>query len=268
MRAVLQAYFDGINEERYADVGALFAPDGVLLAPGLPPRRGREEIAGYFAAALAPYPVHRDEPTRTVLADRTATVEITFTGALASGAPMTFDAVDVFDFDGEGRIARLTTWYDSHLVRGRLAAAQALEGPADEERARRGSFAEATPARVRAAMREVRRGRSVAAGTGARWRGLPPTAGPLAARAVLLNPNGAALRPGDVLLVRTGEPLAALPELPAVALAAVALDAAIVGDVPDGLVVGERWVLADAPSVGLLVSVPDNGGAANAAIWS
>jgi hypothetical protein len=61
-----------------------------------------------------------------VLAGDTAMVEITFTGALASGAPLTFEACDVFDFDGDGRIARLVTWYDSHLVRSRLATARAL----------------------------------------------------------------------------------------------------------------------------------------------
>ena len=37
---------------------------------------------------------------------------------------MTFQAVDVFDLDAEGRIAKLVTWYDSHLVRSRLIAAR------------------------------------------------------------------------------------------------------------------------------------------------
>jgi ketosteroid isomerase-like protein len=60
-----------------------------------------------------------------ILADSTATVEITFTGALASGSRMEFDAVDVFDFDDDGRIVRLTSWYDSHAVRQRLREARA-----------------------------------------------------------------------------------------------------------------------------------------------
>ena len=33
---------------------------------------------------------------------------------------MEFDAIDVFDFDGEGKITRLSSWYDSHSVRARL----------------------------------------------------------------------------------------------------------------------------------------------------
>ena len=133
VEATIRAYFEGINAERYDRVAALFAPDGVLIAPGTPPRRGPAEIEEYFRSALRIYPEHFDDPTRTVVAGSTATVEIHFTGALASGARMEFDAVDVFDMDAEGRIARLSSWYDSHAVRGQLRAAleaEAAGGPA------------------------------------------------------------------------------------------------------------------------------------------
>jgi ketosteroid isomerase-like protein len=122
-RAV-QAYFDGVNGERYADVGALFAPDGELRAPGVDVRRGPDEISSYFAAALRNYPEHFDDPVRIVVAGPTVLVEIHYTGRLASGAKIEFDAVDVFDFDDQDRIARLSSWYDSHLVRKRLRAAR------------------------------------------------------------------------------------------------------------------------------------------------
>jgi uncharacterized protein (TIGR02246 family) len=125
--ATIRAYFEGINAERYDRVAALFAPDGVLIAPGTPPRRGPAEIEEYFRAALRLYPEHFDDPTRTVLAGSTATVEIHFTGALASGARMEFDAVDVFDLDADGRITRLSSWYDSHAVRSELRAALEAE---------------------------------------------------------------------------------------------------------------------------------------------
>jgi ketosteroid isomerase-like protein len=124
INSTLSAYFDGINSERYGDVAALFAPDAELRAPGTPVLRGRTEVERYYRAALGPYPQHRDEPTRILIADRTATVEIHFKGALASGASMEFDAVDVFDFDDEGRIVRLTSWYDSHDVRSKLREAR------------------------------------------------------------------------------------------------------------------------------------------------
>jgi hypothetical protein len=121
---VVDAYFDGVNADRFEDVAALFAPDAELIAPGVKPRRGPEQIAPYFARALSAYPGHHDQPTRVVHAENTATVEIRFTGELDNGAPLEFDAVDVFDFDGQHRIARLLTAYDSHLVRTRLAQAR------------------------------------------------------------------------------------------------------------------------------------------------
>jgi ketosteroid isomerase-like protein len=122
-REATEAYFDAINGERYDEVARLFAADGVLCAPGTKPRVGHDEIADYFRAALAPYPDHRDDPTRIVVADRTVTVEIHFSGKVANGAPLEFDAVDVFDYDDEGLIVKLTSWYDSHRVRRHLTAA-------------------------------------------------------------------------------------------------------------------------------------------------
>jgi hypothetical protein len=57
------------------------------------------------------------------MSEKAATVEIHFSGALASGIPLEFDAVDVFDFDDDGLIVRLTSWYDSHAVRSSLKRA-------------------------------------------------------------------------------------------------------------------------------------------------
>lgn len=110
------AYFTGINAERYADVAAMFAPHGELRAPGSGPRRGAE-IAAYFTVALAGYPEHLDVPGRVLHSGDSATVEIHFTGRTGSGFEIEFDAIDVFDFDAESQILRLTSWYDSHAVR-------------------------------------------------------------------------------------------------------------------------------------------------------
>jgi ketosteroid isomerase-like protein len=115
----LEAYFSAVNEDRFDDVAALFAPDATLSAPGVGPL-GPDEIAPYLAKALSGYPTHHDEPTRTLLAEHAATVEITFTGAMADGTPITFEALDVFDFDAHGRITRLRTWFDSHELRKKL----------------------------------------------------------------------------------------------------------------------------------------------------
>jgi ketosteroid isomerase-like protein len=124
IETALAAYFDGMNSERYGDVAALFTEDAALWAPGSPWVTGRAAVEAYYRAALGPYPTHSDQPTRIVIADAVATVEIHFSGALASGIPLEFDAVDVFDFDEAGKITRLTSWYDSHAVRSELRRAR------------------------------------------------------------------------------------------------------------------------------------------------
>jgi hypothetical protein len=231
MKAVLDAYFDGINGERYTEVAALFAPDGELIAPGVRPRRGPEAIAAYFGMVLERYPVHHDQPTRTLIDGRTATVEIDFTGELANGAPLTFEAVDVFDLDEHGRIAKLVTWYDSHLVRARLTDAEART----DERAR-----------TRAALREVRKGEAVElAGI---WKLAP--AEPLAARATTADP-----RPGDVLLVHGDADLDTCDGLAAVIASGTLTGSA---DFPHG----DGWDLAGATR-GLFVSI-----GSGAALWT
>lgn len=299
-QVALDGYFDGINEERFEDVGALFTPDAELRAPGFPVRRGRAEIAAYLAGVLATYPVHRDQPTRTLLAGDTATVEIHYTGRLADGTPLEFDAVDIFDFAPDGQIAALRTWYDSAAVHGDLAKAAAVPGPDPDAITGSGNAAEATPARVRAALRAVRDGRGVCiAGP---WRG-GVGAVPLVARALLLDltqgteggprttgaadgagtPGAAAVdarlvagaaraagvdfRPGDALLLRTGAAEVSLGDLPP-GVSAVALDAPV-PSVPDGLMVGEGWDLDAAIDalgpgrrpVGLLVASSASDGA-------
>ena len=235
VRAVLDAYFAGINSERYEDVAALFAADGELVAPGVRPRIGRESIAGYFTLVLSRYPVHHDQPVRTLVDGSTATVEIAFTGELESGAPMTFEAVDIFDLDASGHITKLVTWYDSHLVRGRLVDAEAGNDAG---------------ARVRAALREVRRGEAIA--LSGRWT--TPPAGPLAARARFPEDPP---KPGDVLLVNGDADLGAL-DLDGVA--AVVASGAVTGAAD--VAVGEAWDLS-AARAGLFVSA----GAADAALW-
>jgi hypothetical protein len=158
---------------------------------------GRRSVAAYLAGVLATYAVHRDQPNRTLVAGDTATVEIHYAGELADGTPLEFEAVDVFDFAPDGQIASLRTWYDSAAVLGDLAKAAAAAGPSPEESAASGSAAEATPARVRAALRAVRDGRGVRiAGS---WSGPHPDQ---RGRPLALTTGLRTTAPGEPLLAR------------------------------------------------------------------
>ena len=64
-----------------------------------------------------------DTPTRVSVAGDVVTVEIHFVGRTVQGVDVEFDAVDVFDVDPQGRITRLSLWYDTRDV-----ARQVTEG--------------------------------------------------------------------------------------------------------------------------------------------
>ncbi|MHB1808525.1 MAG: nuclear transport factor 2 family protein [Solirubrobacteraceae bacterium] len=122
IRGVLASYFATLNAEDWDGLAALFHDEAELRAPGIRALKGVADVSGYFRAALRPYPIHRDEPTRILVCGSTATVEIHYEGKLANGKPLCFDAVDVFDFK-DGLIHRLSSWYDSHRVRSDLREA-------------------------------------------------------------------------------------------------------------------------------------------------
>ncbi|MCD2187273.1 nuclear transport factor 2 family protein [Actinomycetospora soli] len=123
---VVTRYFTAINAEDYDALGPVFASDAVLRAVGGIERHGRQEIVAHFPKVLAGLPEHDDEPTRAVVGTHdghpVVTVEIRFVGRTPTGAPVGFDAVDVFDLAPDGSvITALSTWYDTAAV-GRMVS--------------------------------------------------------------------------------------------------------------------------------------------------
>lgn len=112
-------YFDALNAEDWSQLEGLWHPDAALTAPGSRPRQGRDAIMAYFRPLFEPWTAHRDEPTRFLVAENTVVVEVVFTGVSQSGRALTFNAVDVFDLEGD-TIARLTTWYDLNWLRKQI----------------------------------------------------------------------------------------------------------------------------------------------------
>lgn len=117
MREVPDRYFAIVNAERWDKLEEMFAPQAELIAPGTRRRRGLEEIRDYYERSLAPYPEHEDRATRWICSGQTAVAEIAFTGRTREGVVISFEAVDVFDLDEDGRIVKLSSWYDSAWVR-------------------------------------------------------------------------------------------------------------------------------------------------------
>lgn len=110
---VVREYFAAVNDRRFDDMPALFAEDAELRPVGSAPLRGRDEVAAYYPRILAGFAESFDDARRFHVAGDVVTVEISFTGRTLDGCAVAFDAIDMFEIDRDGQIARLGLWYDS-----------------------------------------------------------------------------------------------------------------------------------------------------------
>jgi ketosteroid isomerase-like protein len=117
----VRSYFECLDAEDWTRMRTLWQPDADLRAVGARPRSGVDDVIGYFSALFAPWPEHEDRPTRFIADGDAIAVNVTFYGTTADRREVSFDAVDVFDLR-DGRIARLTNWYDIAYARKVLAA--------------------------------------------------------------------------------------------------------------------------------------------------
>ncbi len=109
-------YFDSINAEDYDKLATLWVEDAELNVVAARPRRGRDDVLTYYPRALALFPKHYDDPVRISVAGDVVTVEIKFTGEMADGRPVEFDAVDVFDMR-DGKLWKMSSWFDIEHIR-------------------------------------------------------------------------------------------------------------------------------------------------------
>ncbi len=122
MQRVIMRYFECLDTENWEGMREIWHEDGRLRAVGARPRNDREGMIEYFSKIFMPWQEHVDKPTRLIVSERDGTVvaEVTFTGRTADGREVSFDAIDVFDLV-DGRIAKLTNWYDIDYARKSIA---------------------------------------------------------------------------------------------------------------------------------------------------
>lgn len=114
--AVAKSYFAAVNETRLDDLAGVFAENGVLSFPMLPPIEGRKAIRDFYAGVLQFYPKRYDDVTRWFVSEAgDVAAEIHFEGRTSTGRDVIFDAVDVFTIKNN-LIQKLNIFYDSAKV--------------------------------------------------------------------------------------------------------------------------------------------------------
>jgi uncharacterized protein (TIGR02246 family) len=118
-QTVVRRYFDLVNADEVDAMMELFAEDATIEPSSGGVRRGRDDIAAYYRATLAGFAEHHDEPRRVHVARTAIVIELAFVGVATSGAPVTFDALDLFELEG-GRIRRVSLWADTAAIARQL----------------------------------------------------------------------------------------------------------------------------------------------------
>ena len=118
---VVNRYFKAIDAEDWDTLGEVLHSEVELTACGSRPRTGSSAVLSMFKRIFQRFPVHSDRPVRLIADGRTVVAEIHFEGVSATGVSIAFDAVDVFDVV-DGRIVRLTQWFDSAELERLLAS--------------------------------------------------------------------------------------------------------------------------------------------------
>lgn len=115
-------YFKLLNDEEWDGFRDLWTDDAEVVAVGARPRHGIDGVMTYYKKIFGPWSKHVDEPVRVMSATEgdTVTVEVRFQGWTHDGRHVAFDAVDLFDLR-DGRIRRLSSWYDIDYARRAIA---------------------------------------------------------------------------------------------------------------------------------------------------
>ncbi|TAL73681.1 MAG: steroid delta-isomerase [Rhodanobacter sp.] len=106
----VHAYVRALNAGNADAVVALYAEDAVVEDPvGTLPRRGRVAIREFYRASCA---MRLDVALESDVRAAARSVAFAFRVRLVDGGqPLTIHPIDVFDFDGEGRIAHMRAYF-------------------------------------------------------------------------------------------------------------------------------------------------------------
>jgi ketosteroid isomerase-like protein len=117
IRAMVYAYYQAVNDGRWADVAATFHEDAVLLVPSQLPKVGRKTILKFYESHGRRFPEHHDDvPLLMIDGNRVMTL-VDFHGVDRNGNVVHFWTSGTFTIDG-GRIRQYRVIFDTAQLEG------------------------------------------------------------------------------------------------------------------------------------------------------
>lgn len=118
MESVIKAYLQALHNGHHQEILALFAPNAEVVSP----LYGTRPAKVFYKELLDDTNTSRIELLDIFINDKkqTAAVNFLYHWTLADGTPVSFDCVDVIEFDDQNKITHLKIIYDTVQTRNAL----------------------------------------------------------------------------------------------------------------------------------------------------
>jgi ketosteroid isomerase-like protein len=124
VRDAVAAYYDAVRKGEIERIAGMFAADGVMRDPvGAPPAADgaarRQRYAG-ISAVFAEFGIFEEQ---IIVGGDEAAARWTARGTAKNGASVRFDGISTFAFDGAGKIAMMSAYFDVAAVVAAMSGA-------------------------------------------------------------------------------------------------------------------------------------------------
>jgi ketosteroid isomerase-like protein len=118
----IHSYLDALSRGDLDQLLALFAPQAIVHSP----LYGQQAARAFYPALLQDSAASHIEPLQIFQSNspQYAAVNFLYHWTLANGEEVTFDCVDIFQFDKAGKITELKIIYDASQTRSALERTQ------------------------------------------------------------------------------------------------------------------------------------------------
>lgn len=112
VKALVHAYFDAVNDERWDDVVDLFREDASLYVPSVGPKHGKDRIRRFYEDIGTRFVHHETRIVFLIAEGSRAAATIRYEGIVGNGERVVTYATDTFTCEGN-RIRELRIVFDT-----------------------------------------------------------------------------------------------------------------------------------------------------------